>query len=270
MCIFITYNDIKMPQKKSTTFNQRQEEIIKEYNELSYCKTFGNVKLEDFRLHSYNNRTVMEVACTTKFLDTLSAQKQGYRFKVGVNLPIDKIREKVNNNDQELKDLIDKKIKLHNFKFNRNCDLSKDYDMEMRNLIDEFNQITKCRAINEFKLTDLLVYPIKNYPNRTNAKINMTTWAEGPAKEISQKGYRLAFVIPFSVEETKEKIANNDEALFRMIKIKLDNISGDLSCNNEPEGDTPDRTTTHTGPEDLSFNYQLSEEVLRIKTIMLN
>jgi hypothetical protein len=259
--------------------NKRQQEIVNQYNELSYCKTFSDVKLTDFKLYNINNnnRTSMKLDVPIKFMAQRPAQKQGYKMTLGINLPIDKVQEKINNNDQELLDLINEKIEFHHFKHKRDCNFKEDYESEIKKLIDEFNEISRCRTVNEFELSDVMIYKVSgnNNPDRSFCRFNIPMWGRA---NLDRKKYEFASVLPFSVELTKEKIANNDESLFRMIKGRLNKFLGDLSCDEEPTNTTNDvmvpgdplgkNNITHTGPKDLSINYTLNEEISRIKKMM--
>jgi hypothetical protein len=277
----------------------RQEEIIKQFNDLNYCNAINNINLDTVKIYDGtaggdNIRTMIVVAGSIKNLSGPESYTSGYRLNIQVKKPMDEVREMLKNKDPELMGKISEVLRIHNFKKGFKCDGPvQNFDKKIKNLVDEFNQINICKIFNEFKLSDLKFFKVTGNPNHTLAHLYLKKWNYGGAKDEGSK-YIKSFRLPFSPEEVKEKIDNNDEVLFRKIRRGLDiemerlqlNCDGPVTDDtvSKPESNslpntTPidgpvDKSVSHTGPKDVSINYRLTpkdsvnENIIRIKKIM--
>jgi hypothetical protein len=276
----------------------RQEEIVKQFNDLNYCNAINNINLDTVNIYDGTIgdyiRTIIVIAGSIKHLTGPEAYTLGYRFNVQVKKPMDEVREMLKNKDPELMGKISETIRIHNFKKGFKCDGPvQNFNEKIKNLVDEFNQINICKIFNEFKLSDLKLFKVTENPNQSSAHIYLKKWNYGGVKDEGSK-YTKAFRLPFSPEEAKEKIDNNDEVLFRKIRrgleIEMERLQ--LNCDgpvtddivSKPESNslpntTPidgpvDKSVSHTGPMDASINYRLipkdgvNENIIRIKKIM--
>jgi hypothetical protein len=275
----------------------RQKEIIKRFNDLNYCNAINNINLDTVKIYSGSDgdkgyvRTMIVIAGSIKFLSGPEAYSSGYRFNVQVKKPIDEVREMLKNKDPELMSKISEIIRIHNFKKGFNCNGPvKNFDEQIKNLIDEYNEINICKIFNDFKLSDLKIFKLSDNKS-SQAHIYLSKWNyDGESSKDAKSGYIKSFRIPISLEELKEKIDNNDEALFRKIKRGLEiemerlqlNCDGPVTndavskpeSNPIPNNGPLDKSVSHTGPKDVSINYQLTpkdnvnENIIRIKKIM--
>lgn len=265
----------------------RQQEIVNQYNLLNYCKVINNLNLANLKVYSSDDKTNLLISSVTKLISGEQAQKQGLRYVVRINGPLEEVKPKLLANDPEILSKVLEKIRVHNFKYNLDCNLvDGDYDKLIIDLIDEYNQISVCESFNNFKLSDLGISKVTSQPTQSFVSFIIRRWGGGSVPITNQYNVR----VPFDIEETRRRIENNDEVLYRMVSIKLDkyrdelpfkcdgNVGKPVVDNNVSsvpmDGPVDNDRITHTGPKNASINYQLTpkdsinENTIRIKQIM--
>jgi hypothetical protein len=262
--------------KKNENITIKQKLIVDEYNLLNYCNAINNINLDNISLYKKNDGkySTVEIAGKMKFLHGPEAYSRGYRLKISIDKPVDVVRDKFLKNDQDLMAKISDKIRIHNYKYNIECTGPiNDFDSRVKSLVDEFNQISICNKLINFKLTDLRIYP-SNFIENAQLSIYIPSWMMGDSKEKTKQNFIINFRAPFGVEEMEARVAKNDEALYRIFKPKINKIIEELPFKCDGKLPQPKSNPTPTdGPVDKSISNTgskdgLNENIIRIKKIM--